>query len=501
MAENPTIRRILIADGDVRSTRRLASALRARGHQVLTVANGSKALEVAVMRAPEVVIYDASCPFIDPATYADILRANPRTASIPLLVVGDEDSANRYRSGFREAYIQKPFNVDEVLSRVRQLVQRSEAADEVKREGELEGQITQLPLPDLLQMLSVNQRSGTLHLRRPIASGEEETAEIFIFEGRVLEARVGECRAEKAVYRLINWPKGSFLLEPGEPRVEEVIERSTEELILEAMRQQDELAALADRIPAPETGLALVVDPENLPDGLHPVTEEVLGLIETFRHCGDVIDHCKAPDLEVVRALTTLIERDLVKVLGRASAEVGTPLVSEQVAFALMGRQASPRRGRSLEVEIAVGLRTSRSLRALASALRPIQGWRPQADLSVRELPLGELGVLRLGDSVRVILLGLPADDRYAPVWRLVAGDAQAAVFLIDGEEEAFFPLIPLLLERHRPVALVGEAPTCAERLGGGVVTVSDLPSALARVLERLSRRPSEAGDQRGMTP
>lgn len=104
--------------------------------------------------------------------------------------------------------------------------------------------------------------------------------------------------------------------------------------------------------------------------------------------------------------------------------------------------------------------------------------------------------MLRLGDSVRVVLLGLPADDRYAPAWRLVAQDAQAAVFLVDGDEAAFFPIIPLLLERRRPVALVGEAPTCAERLGSGVVTVPDLPSGLARVLERLSRRPSAGGDR-----
>ncbi|MDF1565529.1 MAG: DUF4388 domain-containing protein [Deltaproteobacteria bacterium] len=496
MAENSS-RRILIADGDVQSTRRLAAALRARGHQVLTVSNGSKALEVAVMRAPEVVIYDSSCPFIDPATYAEIIRANPRTSAIPLLVVGNEDPSNRFRSGFREAYVQKPFNVDEVLSRIRQLVQRAEAADEVKREGELEGQLTQLPLSDLLQMLSMNRRSGTLHLSREVPGmQEEETAEIFVSNGFVLDARSRETKAEKALYRLLAWSRGTFLLEPGEPRVERRISALTEELLLEGMRQQDELAALADRIPAPEAGLALAIDPDQLPDGLHPVTEEVLGLIETFRRTDDVIDQCRAPDLEVVRALTTLIDRQLVKVLGRSSGEGGTPLVSEAVAFALMGRPVVRRRGRSLELELCVVLRSARSLRALGNALRSVQGWRPQSDLSSRELPLGELGSIRLGDSVRVILLAVPADDRYAPIWGLVGGESQGAIFLIDGDETAFHPVIPHLLERDRPVAVVGEAPICLERLGPAAIAVSDLPAGLARVLERLARRQGAAADR-----
>ena len=80
------VRKVLIADPDLDSARVLSKALRQRGYQVHYAQDGSRALEVAVLRHPDVVLFDQACPLIEPAVFAQILRTNPRTEGIPVVV-------------------------------------------------------------------------------------------------------------------------------------------------------------------------------------------------------------------------------------------------------------------------------------------------------------------------------------------------------------------------------------------------------------------------------
>jgi CheY-like chemotaxis protein len=82
------VRKVLIADPDLAAVRTLSKALRQRGYQVHYAADGSRALELAVLRHPDVVLFDEGCRLIEPSLFAQILASNPRTEGIPVVVTG-----------------------------------------------------------------------------------------------------------------------------------------------------------------------------------------------------------------------------------------------------------------------------------------------------------------------------------------------------------------------------------------------------------------------------
>ena len=191
-------RKILLADPDPATARALAPALRQRGFQVHTARDGSRALQITILRFPDLVIFDERCPLVDTRTFVRILRTNPRTERIPVILTGESDDPDRVRLG---TYLRKPFSEDEGLSRIDQVFRRVEAARAVSGESrEIEGNLAQIPLVDLLQILSVNKKTGRLTVER-----EGEQAEIALRDGRVLlaggYAYTPEATAETWVYQ------------------------------------------------------------------------------------------------------------------------------------------------------------------------------------------------------------------------------------------------------------------------------------------------------------
>src|SRR5512136_580528 len=150
-------RKILIADPDPSTARALAPALRQRGYQVQGARDGSRALQIAILRFPDLVLFDDRTPLLDTRTFLRILRTNPRTERIPVVLMGLSPDRDRLRLG---SYLEKPLQLDAVLARIEQIFRRSEAARAAGESRELEGNLAQIPLTDLLQILSVNRKTG-----------------------------------------------------------------------------------------------------------------------------------------------------------------------------------------------------------------------------------------------------------------------------------------------------------------------------------------------------
>jgi len=118
--------RVLIADdnGDMREY--LARLLRTAGYQVTTVTDGQAALEAVRSGAPDLVISDVMMPRLDGLGLVAALRADARTASVPVLLLsaraGQEASIEGLRAG-ADDYLVKPFSAAELLARARASVQ------------------------------------------------------------------------------------------------------------------------------------------------------------------------------------------------------------------------------------------------------------------------------------------------------------------------------------------------------------------------------------------
>jgi PAS domain S-box-containing protein len=113
---------LLVADDNADMRDYLTRLLRAAGHQVTAVVDGQQALESARISTPDLIVSDVMMPRLDGLQLVSALRADPRTASTPVLLLsaraGQEASIEGLEAG-ADDYLFKPFSAAELLARVR----------------------------------------------------------------------------------------------------------------------------------------------------------------------------------------------------------------------------------------------------------------------------------------------------------------------------------------------------------------------------------------------
>jgi DNA-binding response OmpR family regulator len=83
----PATLRILVGEDDPAVARLYAAYAQSRGHAVLVAPDGPETLVMAAAERPDLVLLDIGLPKLDGRDVLRELKANPRTAGIPVLVV------------------------------------------------------------------------------------------------------------------------------------------------------------------------------------------------------------------------------------------------------------------------------------------------------------------------------------------------------------------------------------------------------------------------------
>ncbi|WP_067500342.1 SpoIIE family protein phosphatase [Actinoplanes sp. TFC3] len=121
-ASTGTSVRLLVADDNADMRDYLTRLLRSAGHDVQTVADGQAALEAARVQKPDLIVSDVMMPRLDGLQLVAAVRADPRTAGTPVLLLsaraGQEESIEGLEAG-ADDYLVKPFSSAELLARVR----------------------------------------------------------------------------------------------------------------------------------------------------------------------------------------------------------------------------------------------------------------------------------------------------------------------------------------------------------------------------------------------
>jgi len=114
---------ILVVEDNEKNMKLLRDVLQAKGYRTLEAMTGGQAVELATGHAPDLVLMDIQLPDIDGVEALDRLRADERTASIPVLALtaqamhGDRE---RFLAAGFDGYISKPVNVVELVGTVSQ---------------------------------------------------------------------------------------------------------------------------------------------------------------------------------------------------------------------------------------------------------------------------------------------------------------------------------------------------------------------------------------------
>ena len=130
---------ILIVDDVPVSLRMLTRILMDRGSTILSAVTGQEALDLIAQGGVDLILLDIVLPDINGFDLCQQLKADPVTEKIPIIFISSRTATADIVRGFDVGgsdYITKPFQVQEVLSRVTTLLRQRKAEDELRQSRE-----------------------------------------------------------------------------------------------------------------------------------------------------------------------------------------------------------------------------------------------------------------------------------------------------------------------------------------------------------------------------
>ncbi len=120
--------RILVVDDEEDLGRILKFALMAAGHEVLLATDGAEGLRMAREDSPDLVLLDLMLPKIDGYKVCRMLKFDERYKQIPIVILSartQEVDKQMARETGADLFITKPYNLNEILSTIQQLLRTS----------------------------------------------------------------------------------------------------------------------------------------------------------------------------------------------------------------------------------------------------------------------------------------------------------------------------------------------------------------------------------------
>jgi len=245
--------RILLVDDDDMMLSFLSAVLSDEGYAVDTVEDGAEAWEQIRREMPSLVVCDYMLPGLDGGALLSKLRSHNRFRHVPfIMLTGNADPVQMVENleGGADDYLIKPVTAGELIKRVQTVLNKQTSGPS------LQGNLRNLTLPDLLQLLHQNRRSGLLQ----VSQGAEQF--VFAFdEGELVSVENASrtARGRKAVFRALSADDGDFAFHSHDdlPNAYQLGDECQDDLAsvgflcMEGLRVRDELPQQLAAFPAP----------------------------------------------------------------------------------------------------------------------------------------------------------------------------------------------------------------------------------------------------------
>lgn len=448
--------KVLVAENDEKSLAGIKEALDELHYEIFYAIDGVQALQIALQNQPAIIIISLDLPLIDGVKLSQIIRTNPKTESIPIFYLNDKTIHLSHFRRNTDHFIIKPFNVDElkrILTAARKKILNTTY---FKKEDEFSGNLKQMQMPDLLQVLSMNQKTGNLYIYSD-TSNKEKKAIVSLYKGRIINASLSKISGLKAMYRILAIKDGYFCFVPSEPELPDVISESTDSLIMEGLRQNDEMQEIRKKLGGEKLKIYLNVSLEKLPQGLRPKTLEVISAIDVFPDLNELIDNVSVLDYEVLKIIQGLKEKNVIRI-----EEVSDAIPTNNITFSadllLELKKAINKRYYGLQPPYNLvmpvfieGYNTEPFLKNLIKFnFTPYK--KDMLSLRQKEKNIGVLGTLKLVDSLNVILVYFNNFVPFKPFFNAYLSRCLGA--LIVGEKDRFNYVVNFFGKKNAFIAL-----------------------------------------------
>jgi DNA-binding response OmpR family regulator len=120
--------KILIVDDDVSITELMKALVKMEGHEPTTVNDSLRAMETAKSVNPDLITLDLMMPGLTGFELCELLHQDPKFANTPIIIVSardDPESKERAMQAGAKEYITKPFGVDNLMTKIKELTSPS----------------------------------------------------------------------------------------------------------------------------------------------------------------------------------------------------------------------------------------------------------------------------------------------------------------------------------------------------------------------------------------
>lgn len=219
--------KVLIVDDDPTQLKLLARviSLRARDFSVLTANGGGEAIELLQSKPIDLVLTDLQMPDMNGFELLSwMLTHQPHVPVFTMTAYPNSGSIDRLDELGNLECFTKPLDVPVVLERLTKTL-----------EGGMRGQVHNVGLPSLLQLIEMERKTCTL-----LVASSGQQGKLFVRDGKLIHAEHDHTRGDEAATEIIGWSSPAVTITASCATRQQTVQQPMGFIIMEALRVRDE---------------------------------------------------------------------------------------------------------------------------------------------------------------------------------------------------------------------------------------------------------------------
>ena len=171
----------------------------------------------------------------------------------------------------------------------------------------LTGSLAQLPLNEILTMLSAGGQSGRLELSSSGGRGD-----VYLRKGAIVHATAGAFAGEHALAELLTWPGGSFRFQPQVLSPDVTIDKPLEQLFSEGKRVAADREAVLHVVPSGACVPRLATEAPGHVVTLQPHEWQIIAQVTGKQTIAELAEAAQTDEFAFMRLVAPLVSAGLI---------------------------------------------------------------------------------------------------------------------------------------------------------------------------------------------
>ena len=228
---------IFLVDDDPTILRLLALSLKKAAYKISSFTRATLALEALKEELPDLIVSDIMMPEMNGIEFCEKVRELPNTEILPMVFLSGSNDPKTVEKAFHvgiDEFVVKPPERQKFLDLIESLLKQNERLirlQKAKPNIALKGDLAELSLVEIIQLVHLNKRSGVLEI---------PMGQIFFKAGEFVRATYKSLTSTPAIQEMIQINQGTFHFENRTIKDASEFKNSTMHILMDACKEIDE---------------------------------------------------------------------------------------------------------------------------------------------------------------------------------------------------------------------------------------------------------------------